>query len=81
MRGLPARVALAECTYCTLGTWPVYDLQLTEGDSTGLSKATISHACAQVSNNSAPILPEFVNCSACVDALPTNQELVAIAGS
>ena len=57
------------------------DLQLTVGDSIGLSQATVSRVCAQISNTLAAKVPEFMKFPAGVDAVRTKQELGAIAGT
>ncbi|KAH3888775.1 hypothetical protein DPMN_012815 [Dreissena polymorpha] len=76
---LPVPVVLAVCIYL----WYVAsgDLQLTVGDNTGLSQATVSRVCAQISNSLAAKVPEFVKFPAGVDAVRTKQELGAIAGT
>ncbi|KAH3708921.1 hypothetical protein DPMN_068379 [Dreissena polymorpha] len=51
------------------------------GDSTGLSQATVSRVCAQISNTLAAKVPEFVKFPAGVDAVCTKEELGAIAGT
>ncbi|KAH3852575.1 hypothetical protein DPMN_095086 [Dreissena polymorpha] len=48
MRSLPVPVALVVFTYLRCAA--TGDLQLTVGDSTDLSKATVGRVCAQVSN-------------------------------
>ncbi|KAH3843994.1 hypothetical protein DPMN_117535 [Dreissena polymorpha] len=79
MRSLPVPVALAVCTY--LSYVACGDLQLTVGDSTGLSQATVSRVCAQVSDILAAKVPDFVKCPAGADAALAKQELDAIAGT
>ncbi|KAH3794556.1 hypothetical protein DPMN_148093 [Dreissena polymorpha] len=79
MRSLPVPVALAVCTF--LRYVASGDLQLTVGDSTGLSQATVSRVCAQVSDILASRVPDFVKFPAGADAVRAKQELGAIAGS
>ncbi|KAH3818987.1 hypothetical protein DPMN_120717 [Dreissena polymorpha] len=79
MRSLPVPVALAVCTY--LRYVASGGLQLTVGDSTGLSQATDSHICAQVSDILAAKVPEFVKFPAFEDAALAKHELGAIAGT
>ncbi|KAH3796713.1 hypothetical protein DPMN_150282 [Dreissena polymorpha] len=79
MRSLPVPVALAVCTY--LRYRASGGLQLTVGDSTGLSQATDSHVCAQVSDILSAKVPEFVKFPAFEDAALAKRELGAIAGT
>ncbi|KAH3775761.1 hypothetical protein DPMN_177167 [Dreissena polymorpha] len=74
MRSLSVPVALAVCTY--LRYLASGDLQLTVGDSTGLSQATVSRVCAQVSDILAAKVPEFVKFPAGADSALAKQELV-----
>ncbi|KAH3777578.1 hypothetical protein DPMN_179026 [Dreissena polymorpha] len=67
MRSLLVPVAVAVCTF--LRYLASGDLQLTVGDSTGLSQATVSRVCAQVSDILASRVP-----------VRAKQELGAITG-
>ncbi|KAH3825498.1 hypothetical protein DPMN_127375 [Dreissena polymorpha] len=77
MRSLPVPVSLAVCTY--LRYMASGGLQLTFGDSTGLSQAMDSHVCAQVSDILAAKAPEFVKFPDFEDAAVAKHELGAIA--
>ncbi|KAH3810233.1 hypothetical protein DPMN_138623 [Dreissena polymorpha] len=76
-RSLSVPVALAVCTY--LRYVASGDLQLTIGDSTGLSQATVSRVCAHVSDILAAKVLKFVEFSAGADAALAKQEFGAIA--